>query len=92
VLSTAELGRVVFDNPYPANLSILVVPGARSNLLLYKIRNNFYLDQIIDQGWRFLKYRHLRHLLDSPTLNRKNLDIELSLDPLTESPAQLRLL
>lgn len=92
VLSSAELGRVVFDNPYPANLSIIVIPGARSNLLLYKIRNNFYLDQIIDQGWRFLKYRHLRHLLDSPTLNRENLDIELSLDPLTESPAQLRLL
>ena len=92
VLSTAEIGRVVFDNPYPASLSIIVIPGARSNLLLYKIRNNFYLAQIIDQGWRFLKYRHLRHLLDSPTLNRENLDIELSLDPLTESPAQLRLL
>jgi hypothetical protein len=92
VISSAEIGRIVFKNLYPTSKSIIVIPGARSNLLLYKIRKNFFLDQIIDKGWRFLKYRHLRHLLDSPTLNRENLDNELSLDPLTESPAQLRLL
>ena len=92
VVSTAEIGNIVFNSPYPANKSILVIPGARSKLLLYKIRKNFYLNQIINQGWRFLKFRHLRHLLDSPTLTRENLDIELNLDPLTESPAQMRLL
>ena len=92
VIATAEIGEIVFRNSHPPGKSILVVPGARSNLLLYKIRNNFQLSQVIEQGWRFLKFRHLRHLLDSPTLNKSNLDIELNLDPLTETPAQMRLL
>jgi hypothetical protein len=92
VSATAEIGDIIFKNKYPPNKSVLVIPGARSNLLLYKFRKNFHLNQIIDQGWRFLKFRHLRHLLDSPTLNRQNLEFELDLDPLTETPAQLRLL
>jgi hypothetical protein len=92
VTSSAEIGGIVFNSPHPASKSLIVIPGARANLLLYKIRNNFYLAQVIDRGWRFLKFRHLRHLLESPTLNHENLDYELALDPMTESPAQMRLL
>lgn len=92
VSATAEIGDIIFKNLYSPSKSVLVIPGARSNLLLYKFRKNFHLNQIINQGWRFLKFRHLRHLLDSPTLNRQNLEFELDLDPLTETPAQLRLL
>jgi hypothetical protein len=92
VTSSAEIGSFVFNSPHPASKSIIVIPGARTNLLLYKLRNNFHLAQIIDRGWRFLKFRHLRHLLESPTLTRQNLDRELALDPMTESPAQMRLL
>ena len=92
VLPSGEIGEIVFQNPYPPGKSILVIPGARSNLLLYKFRKNFHLEQIIGQGWRFLKFRHLRHLMDSPTLNKDSFDFELGLDPLTETPAQMRLL
>ena len=92
VLSTAEIGGILTSSSFPSNKSILTIPGARSNLLLYKIRNNFILGQHLDQGWRFLKFRHLRQLLDSPTLNQYNFEIELDLDPLTEAPAQMRLL
>jgi hypothetical protein len=92
VTSSAEIGSFVFYSPHPASKSIIVIPGARANLLLYKLRNNFHLAQIIDRGWRFLKFRHLRHLLESPSLSRENLDRELELDPMTESPAQMRLL
>lgn len=92
VISSAEIGNIVMNFTYPQRKSVLVIPGARSNLLLYKIMKNFILENNIDLGWRFLKFRHLRYLIDSPTLNRENFEIELDLDPLTESPAQLRLL
>ncbi|MFN2264908.1 MAG: hypothetical protein ACK2UM_11665 [Anaerolineales bacterium] len=92
VISTAGIGSVIFSSPYPPNKSIIVIPGARANLLLYKIRNNFILTQLVNKGWRFLKFRHFRHLLESPTINHENLDQELEIDPMTESPAQLRLL
>lgn len=92
IISSAEIGNIVLNNKYPNNNSVLVLPGARSNLLLSKITKNFILENSISLGWRFLKFRHLRYLIDSPTLNRDNFEIELEMDPLTESPAQLRLL
>lgn len=90
--STACIGDIVFNSTYPPDKSILVLPGARANLIMYKLRHNPYLKIKIDKGWRFLKFRHLRHLFKSPTLTRESLDTLLELDPLTESPAQMRLL
>jgi hypothetical protein len=92
VSSSAGIGRIIFTSPHPPDKSIILLPGARANLVLYKLRNNPYLNQVTESGWRFLKFRHLRHLLESPSLSRDNLDSLLALDPFTESPAQMRLL
>ena len=88
----ARLGEIVFSSRSSPKQSIIVVPGARANLIMFKLRHNPYLRQVIDQGWRFLKFRYLRHLMESPSLRVENLDTLLGLDPLTESPAQMRLL
>lgn len=92
IISSAQIGNLVFNPQYPANKSIIVIPGARANLLLYKLRHNFLLAQVINQGWRFLKFRHLRYLIDTPTITSDNFNQELALDPMTETPAQMRLL
>lgn len=92
VSSSACISEIVSSRVHTAEQSIIVLPGARANLILYKLRTNPFLRQEIDQGWRFVKFRHLRHLLKSPSLNRENLDSLLALDPLTETPAQMRLL
>lgn len=92
VSSSAAIGNTIFNNAYPPAKSIIVLPGARANLVLRKLRMNVLFKHEIERGWRFLKFRHLRHLLESPSLSRENLDTLLALDPLTESPAQMRLL
>ena len=92
VLATATFGELVLASPYPANCSIIVLPGARANLVISKQRRDPRLRQAIDQGWRFLKFRHLRHLAESPSLTHANLDELLALDPLTEVSEQMRLL
>lgn len=92
VSSSAGIGRIIFTSPYPPDKSIIVLPGARANLVLYKLHNNPYLEKEAENAWRFLKFRHLRHLIESPTISRDNLDSLLALDPFTESPAQMRLL
>jgi hypothetical protein len=88
----AKLGEIVFSSRFSPERSIIVVPGARANLIMYKLRNNPYLRGEINRGWRFLKFRYLRHLMESPSLRVENLDTLLGLDPLTETPAQMRLL
>ena len=92
VLATATFGELVFASPYPAKCCIIVLPGARANLAIFKQRRDPRLRQAIEQGWRFLKFRHLRHLAESPSLTRANLDELLALDPLTEVGEQMRLL
>jgi hypothetical protein len=43
-------------------------------------------------NWRFVKFRHLRTLVESEMLNRDNLDQMLALDPITYSTPQLWLI
>lgn len=92
LLPSAAFGELVFSSPYPPSHSIIVLPGARASLVVYKLRRNPRLRQAVEAGWRFLKFRHLRHLAESPTLTRQNLDEQLQLDPLTEALEQMRLL
>jgi hypothetical protein len=89
----------------PADQSIIVLPGGRANLVLYKIRRDPRLaqvclvqesDQLSSQtekrGWRFLKSRHVRWLLDNYSLLQQPLEKLIERDPLTFSAPQIRLL
>jgi hypothetical protein len=92
ISSSAAIGKIIYYSTYPPENSVVVLPGARANLVLRKLRKNSFLNQEYERGWRIIKFRHLRHLLESPSLSRENLETLMALDPLTESPAQLRLL
>lgn len=92
VSSSAAIGSIIYNSTSPPVKSVIVLPGARANLVLQKLRKNSFLNEEYERGWRFLKFRHLRHLLESPSLSRENFDTLMGLDPLTESPAQMRLL
>ena len=92
IIGSAAFGELLITCPYPASKSIIVIPGSRANLARLKLKNNHYLDQIFSQGWRFLKFRHVYRLLDSPMLDRDNIDAQLELDPLQDTTLQMRLL
>jgi hypothetical protein len=87
----------VLDNIFNPPLEIrgqplIILPGGRANLVVFKLKDNPLWQGKVDQGWRFIKYRHLRLLAKNPILTPDNLDEQLSLDPLTYSDPQIRLL
>jgi hypothetical protein len=90
--ATSVIWEYLNSNPFSPQISFIVLPGARISILMHKIRRNPLLRQEIDKGWRIIKYRLIRHLLESPSVSRESFEDMLSLDPLTESPAQMRLL
>ncbi len=92
ISASAFLGKYLLSPIINPVKSLLVLPGSRSNLIVFKLRQNPFLNKFVDQGWQFVKYRHLRRLSESTTLNSSNLDEQLSLDPLTYSKPQIRLL
>ncbi len=92
ILAAATFGEIVISNPYPPELSVIVLPGSRANLALYKLKRNLYLQQLIAKGWRFVKFRHVYRLLENPLLDRANFPELISLDPLQDAKLQMRLL
>jgi hypothetical protein len=92
---SSAIGEIVLFGNQPHARGYIVFPGSRANLLLYKLRRDLRLTKAFtpSQGvWRFLKFRHLKSLSETPLLNRENLDQFLSLDPLTFSRPQLWLI
>jgi len=65
----------------PPARSILVLPGGRANLVAYKIHHDPRLSACMSEGWRFLKFRLLRQLLD-----RKNLTLPVFEEMLQSDP------
>jgi hypothetical protein len=93
--------------PSPSASSIIVLPGGRANLVAYKLRHDPRLRALCAGiegssginasapgaalGWRFLKFRHLRQMLDNLLLQRDNLEDILAQDALTYTVPQMRL-
>ncbi len=74
----------------------LTLPGGRAVLVGHKLRNDPRLrQQVAQHGWQFLKFRHLRHLVQevaAKQLDRYAFQAALGLDPIVErEEAQLAL-
>ncbi len=68
-MASAIIGRhVLKPQDLPPNHCILVAPGSRINLILYKMRHNPLLAEAVAGGWRIMKFRQLRQLLEQPNL------------------------
>ncbi|MBN1149009.1 MAG: hypothetical protein JXA78_17255 [Anaerolineales bacterium] len=103
LLASAVLGNIVFPAYLPRRFDLeaapeqppsnwIVVPGGRAGLLAHKMRRDPRLQSAVEANWRFLKFRHLRWLAESETLERENLDEQLGLDPLANRDPQMQLL
>jgi hypothetical protein len=81
-MASAVISKYVFQtHPLPAQRCILVVPGSRVNLILYKMQRDPRLAQAVAAGWRFMKFRQLRQMLDLPQLDPNRFEDLLNGDP-----------
>jgi hypothetical protein len=71
----------------------LVIPGGRSALVSHNLSRNPLWRRTADEaGWRFIKYRHVRQLVDQPDISEYALQTIIGLDPIVEKEqAQLSL-
>ena len=98
ITTTATIGEIVRQKgleaakPQQGMRQVVVLPGGRANLAAYKLSKDKNLKKQVDQGWIFLKFRHLRRLMENPLLSAENFSEQLELDPLTYTATQIRLL
>ncbi len=89
--ASAVVGQILLSPAPAAYQRWIVLPGGRANLLAYKLACDPRFKQAAER-WRFVKYRQVRYLAESPLLSLDFLDEQLSLDPLTYAAPQLRML
>ncbi len=92
VIASALLGEVLLSAATPAHNSLVVLPGRRAPLALYKLERDPRLAQTVEDGWRFLKYRAVRRLLAAQALTPDSIADTARLDPLTQEALQAPLL
>jgi hypothetical protein len=91
LIASANLGRILDGAKHPPEQGIIVLPGGRAEVVLFKRERDPRLDQRLKDGWRFLKYRHVRRMAASSTLSPDNMASYLTLDPLTQDATQIPL-
>ncbi len=70
--------------------SVIVLPGSRARLLTLKFKRDPRLAEAA-QGWRYLKYRHLRDIAARESVSQETWDTLLSEDPLIDEALQMEL-
>lgn len=82
-MASSLVSRYVLDPnlTIPAQRCVVVLPGGRAGLLGYKLKRDPRLEQAF-QGWRVLKFRHLRRLAEWEDLNLSTWNDLLDADPL----------
>ncbi len=95
IVASAVISPLLLDPSPPPGTRVLVYPGGRAGLMLYKLRHDPRLEQAAagqeGPGWQFLKFRHLRRLVEGNALQAQNLAEQLAVDPLDHTDPQLKL-
>jgi hypothetical protein len=91
VIASAVFGEIILDEPPLAAAQVIVLPGSRASLALYKLRTDARLRGAAEKHWHLVKYRLLRRLVGLP-LHPGTFEEQLKLDPLTATAAQIQLL
>ncbi|MBN1440596.1 MAG: hypothetical protein JW929_14405 [Anaerolineales bacterium] len=91
-IHSGAVGRYLLQPVFEPRLSWIVLPGGRATLVGHKLRRNVLLRRAVSKGWRFMKFRHIRRLLEDPYLRPENLDERMGLDPLEVTEDKVPLL
>jgi len=87
-MASALIGRALNENRHPAEKCILVIPGGRAALALYKLQRDPELARRM-RGWRIMKFRLARALMDITMLTRETFEEQIASDPAEKTVGQL---
>lgn len=67
---STEISQFLFKQEPSGNIQrVIVFPGSRSALIHYRLQHDPRLASAVENGWHFLKFRHLRRLAEKDDLD-----------------------
>jgi hypothetical protein len=82
ILSTAVIGPFCLDTSFwKAKNKFIILPGSRSQLLHFKKEHDPRLEELFNQEFHFLKFRHIQNMMGRTHLNLTEWNELIELDP-----------
>lgn len=88
ILASAVIGRALAEIMYPPEQTVLVIPGGRAALVVYKEQRDPSLAERL-KAYRLVKYRLVRALSEFPILTRETFEEQIASDPVEQSKGQM---
>jgi hypothetical protein len=88
---SALLGKFLLEQNPLVERNLIIIPGGRSNLVMFKLKQDPRFQKIVENNWQFVKFRQIRQLSQSTNLTLEYFETQLGLDPLTYQETQLRM-
>ena len=88
ILASALIGRALAETRVPPEQTVIVMPGGRAALALYKLQRDPSLAARV-KAVQVVKYRLLRLLVDLPVLTRQTFEEQVAGDPLERPRSQM---
>jgi hypothetical protein len=88
ILASALIGRALAETRVPPEQTVIVLPGGRAALVVYKLQRDPSLAARL-RGVQVVKYRLVRLLVDLPVLTRQAFEDQVAGDPLERSRSQM---
>lgn len=89
--ASANISKFLLDASIPTRNAVLVLPGGRANLVMYRLQRDAHLAMAYQKGWRFLKFRQVLRMAEDQTLDQVSFPEYFEIDPLTYDAPQMRL-
>ncbi len=91
VLSTAIVSKHIWKNIANARTNVMIIPGSRANLLVFKKQRDPILGEKLDHNFLTVKFRLIRDLDANPLLTRELFVEQIQIDPPEYRASQLAL-
>ena len=91
ISASALLGKYLLGQQSMSIRKVIIIPGGRANLVMFKLKQDPRLQMIVEDNWQFVKFRQIRQLSQSAHLSIEYFETQLGLDPLTYQETQLRM-
>jgi hypothetical protein len=91
ILTSTRISSILSIPNMDGIIRSLVIPGSRSNLLAYKLKNNPWMAEQMAEDWHSIKFRHISRLSENPMLTVESLQLWLDSDPPEYQPLQMDL-
>jgi hypothetical protein len=92
ISASGLLGKILQEAKSSPQKRWMILPGSRAGLVLYKLKQNQPLSELVETNWGLVKFRQIRRLAETGGLTEAAFLEQLGVDPFESDSPQMALI